>query len=56
MPKILRVRVSSGHEKFLPQNFKLITDAIHDWKLDLENFFCEKIFFFEQNLAKPQNI
>ena len=30
--------------KFLPRNFKLITDTIHGWKLNHENFICENLF------------
>ena len=29
---------------FLPQNFKLVTDASQGQKLDHENFICEKLF------------
>ena len=34
-----------GRENFLPRNFKLITDTMHGWKLDHENFIREKAEF-----------
>ena len=47
-------RSENGHEKFLPWNFKFITDARCGWKTEHEKLSIKLIF--EQNLAKPQNI
>ena len=40
-------------KKFLPQNFRFITDARSGWKLDHENFI-HKNLFFEQILANHE--
>ena len=58
-PKIFKIEIFCGFhgseygcENFLSQNFKLITDTVHGWKLDHENFIRERVVF-EQNLVKP---
>ena len=50
-PKIFKVEKfrefhgsDDGREKFLPRNFKFITDARRDWNLDYENFIHENLF------------
>ena len=45
-----------AEKKFLPQNFKFITDAKHGWKPVDNNFIRENWFLSIQNLAKLWNI
>ena len=41
----------NGRKKFIPQNFKFVTDVRHGWKLDHENF----TFWQNHEIFNPRN-